>query len=239
MKVTAIKTSLFKKGDSIVNFILNNLPQVSEGDVIVITSKIVALSEGRIADLDKKDNHILSESRETIETPWATLALTDENGWIINAGIDESNSDESIILLPKNANQIAKSLYTKIKNHYGLAKLGIIITDTRSTPLRAGTIGRTIGYAGFKPFKSYVGKDDLYGKQSRVTESNHADALAAAAVCMMGEGDEQTPLAVISNSPVSFIENPLAEDDTKLFLLPSEDIFTHVFTSINPKIKEG
>ncbi len=107
--------------------------------------------------------------------------------------------------------------------------LGVIISDTRSVPLRIGTAGRAIGVAGFLPIKSYIDKEDLFGRKSRVTISNLADALATSAVLMMGEGNEQTPLAVIKNAPVSFINKPLNEKDKDLNLPPEQDIFAYVY----------
>lgn len=90
-------------------------------------------------------------------------------------------------------------------------------------------MGRAIGVAGFLPIKSYVGKEDLYGRESRVTTSNIADALASSAVLVMGEGSEQTPLAQIKNAPVTFTKEVLSDEDKKLHLLPEEDIFSYIY----------
>jgi len=230
MQIKGIKTSVFEEGDSLIDFINEHIPMFCDGDVLTVTSKIVALSERRVADKSEMKTIIAKESYQTIETPWAILTLADD-GWGINAGIDESNADQSIILLPKNPFKTAKMLCDKIKNQHKLKKFGVIITDTRSTPLRIGTIGRAIAYAGFKPLKDYIGEKDLYGRKSRVTQSNHVDALAAVAVCVMGEGDEQIPLVHISSAPVSFTKKPLSKKDTQLFLLPENDIFSYIFKS--------
>lgn len=112
---------------------------------------------------------------------------------------------------------------------FGIKNLGVIISDTRSAPLRIGTVGRAIGCAGFLPTKSYVGKEDLFGRKSRVTVSNIADALATSAVFMMGEGDEQTPLVIIKDAPVSFTNKPLNEKDKELNLSPEHDIFSYIY----------
>ncbi|HET8575183.1 MAG TPA: coenzyme F420-0:L-glutamate ligase [Candidatus Paceibacterota bacterium] len=110
--------------------------------------------------------------------------------------------------------------------------MGILITDSRSIPLREGTIGRALGFSGFEPLKSYVGKKDLFGRKTRVTKSNLADALAAAAVMEMGEGDEQTPLAVIKDALVVFTTKPLSAKAKKLFLDPEKDIFAGVYLGV-------
>ena len=132
------------------------------------------------------------------------LTFTD-NEWRINAGIDESNAKDKIILLPKNPFETAELIQKKLIKKFNLKRLGILITDTKSLPLRIGTIGKAIGYAGFKPLKNYIGKKDLFGRKSRYTQSNIADALAASAVLIMGEGNEQIPIVIIRNSPIQFI----------------------------------
>ena len=229
MHIEKIKTALFKKGDPLLAFVLHHVPKLENGDVLVITSKIIALAERRVGKIKDKEKLIRKESKEIISTPWAFLTLTSD-GWGINAGIDESNADDEIILLPKDPFASAEKLLLKLKAHYKINKLGVLITDTRSVPLRVGTVGRAIGFAGFKPLKSYIGKDDLFGRKSRVTQSNHADALAAASVCVMGEGSEQTPLALIKNAPITFTPRPLPLKAKKLYMLPREDIFSFIFT---------
>ena len=93
-------------------------------------------------------------------------------------------------------------------------------------PLRAGVTGVALGYAGFRGVRDYRGKKDLFGKKSRFTKSNIADALAAAAVLLMGEGDEQTPLVIIKKAPVIF--NPKVKKKA-LFLTSEKDIYTYIF----------
>lgn len=228
MEILPIKTPVFKVNQSLINFIKFNVKELSEGDVLVITSKIVALAEGRVGKIEDKEQIIKSEAKEIIKTSWADLTLS-ERGWEINAGVDESNADEGLILLPKDSWQSAEKLQTELKEMFGIKNLGVIISDTKSIPLRIGTVGRVIGCAGFLPIKSYVGEKDLYGRKSRVTISNIADALATSAVLMMGEGDEQTPLAIIKNAPVSFTDKSLNKKDKELNLSPEQDIFSYVY----------
>ena len=228
MEILAIKTPVFKVNQSLIDFIKFNVKELSEGDVLVITSRIVALAEGRVGKIEDREQIIKSEADEIIKTPWVNLTLS-ERGWEINAGVDESNADEGLILLPKDSWQSAELLLESLKEHYKVKNLGVIISDTRSVPLRIGTVGRAIGCAGFLPIKSYVGKEDLYGRKSRVTISNMADALATSAVLMMGEGDEQTPLAIIENAPVSFTDKSLNEKDKELNLSPEQDIFSYIY----------
>lgn len=229
MQITPIRTKIFKKNDSLFKYILEHVPTLSEESILVVTSKIVALSEGNTISKNEKEKYIQNISKKTIQTPWAVLTLGTE-GWCINAGIDESNAHNEIITLPSDSFKIAHELVQQIKKHYRLKKIGVIISDTRSTPLRLGTLGRAIGCAGFYPTKSYINKRDLFGRKSRITVSNLADALAGSAVCTMGEGNEQMPLARITESPAIFTHTKLSKKDTRLFLLPEEDIFSYLFT---------
>jgi len=236
MLVTAIKTSLFKNGRPLFDFIVQHVPPLHSGDLLVVTSKIVALSEGRVARLADKQRIIAQESREVIETPWAFITCG-ADGWSINAGVDASNADGQLVLLPRDTGAAAAVLCVALKKRFRIKKLGVIITDTRSVPLRVGTIGRALGYAGFEPLKSYIGKKDLFGRTSRVTQSNHADALAAAAVLVMGEGNERCPLAVISGAPVLFTAPRSSKRTIPLALSPELDIFSYVFAHVSKKKK--
>ena len=195
---------------------------------MAVTSKIVALSQNRIAPLKQKNELIKQLSKKVLKTPWALLTLTNE-GWCVNAGADESNADGAIILLPDHPHTVAKALQKFLMQHYFLKHLGIIITDTRSVPLRKGTIGRAIGYAGFESTKSYVGKRDLFGRKSRHTESNIADALAASAVLVMGEGNEKSPMALIINAPIHFVSREKKHSPHELTLSPKKDLYKAVF----------
>lgn len=227
MQVKVIKTTIFNAHEDLLIFITKHIKSLKENDVLAVTSKIIALSNGNTITREAGDRYLTTVSMQTVNTPWAVLTLTNE-GWCINAGIDASNAQDGLITLPERPFEYAHALLKKLKRHYGLKNFGLIITDTRSVPLRVGTIGRTIGCAGFHPFKNYIGKKDLFGRRSRVTVSNIADALAASAVLVMGEGSEQTPLAVIQNAPVTFTQSKLKNEETHLFLLPEEDIFTYL-----------
>lgn len=238
MQIISVKTPIFQEKNNLVNFIQKQIPSLQEGDIIAITSKIVALSQGRICQLKNKKELIKKNSKKIIKTPWALLTLTN-NEWHINAGIDESNAKDKIILLPKNPFKVAKLIQKKLIKKFRLKFLGILITDTKSLPLRVGTIGRAIGYAGFKPLKNYIGRKDLFGRKSRYTQSNIADALAASAVLIMGEGNEQIPIVIIRNSPAQLISKKISDKKYKnLSIPPEKDIFTYVYNQTHHAIKK-
>ena len=95
-------------------------------------------------------------------------------------------------------------------------------------PLRVGTIGKPLAFSGFNPIKSYVGRKDLFGRKSRLTQSNVVDSLAAGAVLMMGEGNEQIPLAIIKKAPVKFSN----KKGFSLAMSPEKDIYTYIYKTL-------
>ncbi|MBI4249992.1 coenzyme F420-0:L-glutamate ligase [Candidatus Uhrbacteria bacterium] len=214
MNITPIKTSIFREGQDLFSFLTKYLPPLLSGTIVVITSKIVALAQRRtvVARTEKeKENIIRAESDYAIKTPYAWLTIKDDDV-MPSAGVDESNADGKIILLPKNCMRTASEIRHKLCRHYGIKNLGVLITDSRTLPLRAGTIGMALGYAGFRGIKDYRSKRDLFGRAFRITRVDLADSLAAAAVCTMGEGKECQPLAIITDAPVTFcVRSPKRE----------------------------
>ena len=93
--------------------------------------------------------------------------------------------------------------------------------------MRRGVTGITLGWCGFEPLYSYVNQPDIYGKPLRVTQINILDALATAAVFVMGEGGEQTPIAVISDAPkITFVNrSPTAEEEKRVVISMEEDLY--------------
>jgi F420-0:gamma-glutamyl ligase len=93
--------------------------------------------------------------------------------------------------------------------------------------MRRGVIGIGLGWCGFKPLYNYIGKPDCFGNPLRVTMVNNLDALAAAAVFCMGEGNEKTPFAVIINPPkIEFQSTAPTDSDIQQISIPlEEDIY--------------
>lgn len=205
MKIKAIRTQLFREGESLEKFIYEHIRQLRERDIIAVTSKIAALGECRTAPISEKEKIIKKESEWAVPTKYAWLTMKD--GMLMpSAGIDESNASGKLILLPKDSFTTAARLRAALLKHYGLKSLGVLLTDSRTLPLRAGAVGVALGYAGFNGIKDYRGVPDLFGRTLTMTRTNVADSLAASAVFLMGEGGERKPLAVIKDAPVTFRE---------------------------------
>lgn len=206
MNVRAIRTRLFREKESLVPFVLEHIPRVHEHSVVVITSKIAALAEGRTANnisSKEKIRIIRSESEIAIKTKYAWLTVKD-GAVLPSAGVDESNAQGRLILLPKDSFVVAASVRRALKKKYRLKNLGVLITDSRVLPLRAGVVGIALGYAGFRGVKDYRGASDLFGRKLKMTRVDAADALATAAVFEMGEGSERQPLAIIEHADIEF-----------------------------------
>lgn len=229
MIVTPFKTRLFEPNESLVDFIVEHLSRPPEGSVIVVTSKILALAQGRIVELSKpdtKDRMIKRESEKQLRTPWCWVTF--KNGeWCANAGVDESNAHDELILMPTKVEENAKKLLATLKRRYRLKKLGLLITDTRIYPMRVGTMGVVVGFAGIEPIKSYIGEPDLFGRKLKMTKANIVHALAVSAVLVMGEGNERQPLALIEDAPVTFTTKttPMAS----LAVRPKDDLYLEAY----------
>jgi len=206
MIVDPIRTRIFREGENLLGFITEQVTKLSEQSVLVVTSKIAALAEGRTAAVKSeaaKARLIRAESELAILTKYVWLTVKD--GMVMpSAGIDESNADGKLILLPKDSFETAELLRAKLRHHYQIKKLGVILTDSRTIPLRAGVSGVALGYAGFSGVRDYRNTPDIFGRKFHFSRTDVADSLATAAVLVMGEGAEQQPLAMITGAPIEF-----------------------------------
>jgi len=210
ISITPIKTGVFNppQDDLIrhIRHIRNVNLKLKEGDIIAISSKVVGIWEGRTLPIDsiEKDELVKREARLWLPRRnvfGRRVMHTITNGILIaSAGIDESNGNGWYILYPDDPDKSAQRILKFFQKEFGLKKLGVILTDSRSTPLRRGVTGFALSYAGFYPLFDYRGKKDIFGRPFHFSQSNIPDALAAIAVLAMGEGNEQTPIVVISGT---------------------------------------
>ena len=146
-----------------------------------------------------------------------------------SAGIDEYNANGKLILLPKDSFKTARELRNKLRQRYGIRHLGVLITDSRTVPLRAGVTGIALGYAGFRGVKDYRGTPDIFGRRFKFSRTNIADGLASAAGLVMGEGSERQPLAIIEKAPVEFRDKV---DRGELRIDIQEDMYRPLFSKL-------
>lgn len=233
MNVQAIKTRVFKREEDLSLFVFEHLAKIPECSILVVASKIVALSEGRTTKTSGKNALIKKESSWALKV--GKVWLTEKNGMIMaNAGIDESNADEGIVLLPKDSFASAERLRKALQKKYRIKNLGIVITDSALMPLRAGVVGAALGYAGFKGVRDYRGKKDIFERKMEMSRTNVADSIATTATLVMGEGREQQPLALMTGAPVEF----KGEINKKELQIPAkEDIFWPLLKNIKKQKK--
>lgn len=193
---------------------------IKDGDIVFITSKIMAIHQGRtcrIGDMPKEDL-IRQEADRYLSYTNATgdfnvnLAVT-QNVLIPAAGIGESNSDGYYILWPKDIDNFCQEIRRYLMEKHRLKNLGVVATDSHTTPLRWGVTGITIGLAGVEPLDDIRGEKDLFGREMRVTKVDLIDPLAAMAVLLMGEGGECTPIVILRGyKGIPFSDNASMKD---------------------------
>ena len=205
--------------DDIVELILSsNKKPIDDGDIIVVSQKIVSKQEGRTINLNsvipselsvgiasayEKDPRlveaILSESKRIVRMEHGVIIVeTNHNFICANAGIDESNVEKDYAtLLPVNPDRSAKRIRDAILQITG-KNTAVIISDTFGRPFRLGQTDHAIGVAGIKSIKNYEGKPDTFGKTMRVTAIAVVDELCGAAELVMGKTDK-SPVVIIKN----------------------------------------
>jgi F420-0:gamma-glutamyl ligase len=215
------------------------IPQLEEASVIAITSKIVSLCEGSVIPLDEIDKEELVIRESDLYLPASAskyrhhFTITN-NTLIPMAGVDESNGNGQYILWPKDAQGTANQVRAWAKEKFKLRDIGVIITDSTCHPMRRGTNGIMLGYSGFRALNDYVGRPDLFGRPFTVSQADVAGGLAAAAVLQMGEGDEQTPIAILTELPFIQFEDrdPTAEELATVIIPLEEDLFAPFLTAV-------
>lgn len=204
MRFIPIKTRPFlPPKDNLDSLLADYLPPLQERDIIFVTSKILAISQGRCVKITETTNKRTLAKKEADEyLPGTHLSI--KNGILVsNAGIDASNGNGYYVLWPIRIEQTLHELWKKLRRRYGLKNLGIITTDTHSIPLRYGTIGTAIGSFGLEPLLDYRGSKDVFGQPLKYTRANLLDAIAATAVLLMGESGESTPLLILRGLPLA------------------------------------
>jgi coenzyme F420-0:L-glutamate ligase/coenzyme F420-1:gamma-L-glutamate ligase len=168
-----------------------------DGDIVVVTSKIISKAEGRIEPAARRTELITSETRRTVARRGETRIVRTHDGLTIAAaGIDRSNlSAESILRLPSDSDGSAAALRGRLETATNL-RLGVIISDTAGRPWRIGQTDHAIGVSGVMALADYAGARDVYGNELQVTVMALADELAAAADLVKGKLRGR-PVAVI------------------------------------------
>jgi len=232
MKVHALKTPVVHPGDDLFALLKNAITHLPERSVVAVTSKIASLAEGRVVPSNQDDpslkRSLVSQESEVYTLPTSSkydLMLTITQGQLaVNAGIDESNANGMYVLWPKDPQKTTNQIWEFLRQEYGVQELGVILTDSRTQPLYWGVIGAALAHCGFSALNPLIGKPDIFGREMRMTQESVYQALAVSAVFEMGEGNQQTPVALIENiRDISFQDRPPTPEELEYLHIDVED----------------
>jgi coenzyme F420-0:L-glutamate ligase/coenzyme F420-1:gamma-L-glutamate ligase len=244
---------LVGRGDDVPALVVRALEgaglSVADGDVLVVTSKLLSRAEGRFVELPRvepspralelakevgKDPRavelILRESSGVSRVAPGVLVVRHRLGFVVaNAGIDASNavppdappgSGPWMLLLPEAPDAGAAAIRARVEAASG-KKVGVVITDSFGRPFRVGTVGVAIGVSGLPPVWDRRGEPDLFGRALENTITALADQIAAVADLVAGQAAERRPLVLVRG--LSF--DPSEEGASALLRQAKEDLY--------------
>jgi coenzyme F420-0:L-glutamate ligase / coenzyme F420-1:gamma-L-glutamate ligase len=208
---------------------------LQDGDVVAISSKYAAISEGRVVALDSIE--VTPEAADIAERYHMNpkiaqlvvgeadhvfggipgFLLTYKDGILSpNAGIDRSNIPNGYaVLFSREPYRTAADVRRALRERLGV-DVGVILTDSWLMPGRLGTSGVALATAGFRPIQDERGKEDLFGNPMQVTQRGIADAICQCAQMVMGERDEATPIAIVRNTGVEMTDAEITVEDVAI-----------------------
>lgn len=232
MQITALKTNIVHSGDDLLPIIDTALQTYQANDlensVLVVTSKVVSLAERNVVmDVDDKHQLVRQEAdryTEAESSKYGVMLTIKDSILAVNAGIDESNIGGGFVLLPKDSYTSAEKIWRHVRAQFNLKNFGVVITDSTSFPLKWGVVGRALAYCGIEPLKDLRGTPDLYGRPLVMTQVNVVEGIASAAVLEMGEGNDSTPLCLVSEvKHATFQDTPPSQQELEEQLIEVED----------------
>ena len=222
LQYIGLKSPIIKPNDKLINIftaILQNEKDITlhSGDIIVIASKIVAMEQNRLIDLDTikasskaaelavKANLraefvevVLKEADAVIGAVNGALLTLRQGDVEANAGVDKSNAGlHKAILLPDKPDEYSQKFKLEVEEKLQVKDIGVLIADSTTRPLRLGTTGLSIGSAGFPAIVDIRGQPDLFGYKMTITLRNIADNIACGANVLMGESYESIPFVIV------------------------------------------
>jgi coenzyme F420-0:L-glutamate ligase/coenzyme F420-1:gamma-L-glutamate ligase len=171
-------------------------PGLRDGDILVITSKVVSKAEGRVVSASREEA-IAAETVRVVARRGATTIAQTRHGFVLAAaGVDASNTAPgTVVLLPEDPDESARRLRKTLRARLGVTA-GVIITDTMGRPWRSGQTDTAIGAAGVLPLRDHRGEPDTFGNTLEVTIAAVADEIAAAGDLVKGKA-LRIPVAVV------------------------------------------
>jgi coenzyme F420-0:L-glutamate ligase/coenzyme F420-1:gamma-L-glutamate ligase len=190
--------------------------ELRDGDILVVSSKFIAVAEGRVVDLGtvvpsreaasvskrvgispELCELVIRESDEEIGGVTGFMLALKDGLLTPNAGIDKSNVEHGkVVLYPRNPLDSATALVEEMRFRRGV-EIGVVVSDSRLMPTRKGTVGVALAAAGMEAIVDLRGKPDLFGNVLKVTSQAIADDLCSGAQIVMGEANESTPIVMV------------------------------------------
>lgn len=197
------------EGDDLAALIAVAAPWLRDGDVLVVTSKIVSKAEGRLVHVPEsgperdaaREAILTAETARPVARRGNTRIVRTHHGFVMaSAGIDASNVDrDRLVLLPKDPDASARALRAGLRDRHG-ADVAVIVSDTMGRPWRNGLTDVALGVAGMGAIRDHRGEVDPYGNELHVTQMAVVDELAGAAELVKGKCDG-VPVAVVRGYP--------------------------------------
>jgi len=220
MITTAIRTRKVTSGGCTLFALLDeSLSDLPERSVLVLSSKIVSLCEGRTRPIEGTDLTALVQEEST----WYMPEVHAQHGYTFtiahnmltpNSGIDESNADGVYVLWPADPQRSANEVRAYLMKRFKRREVAVIITDSDFIPLRWGAIGLSVAYSGIAPLRSYRDRVDLFGRPLKLTRTDVVDSI------------EDIP-------DVQFVDqDPSAEELAAQHIPPTEDSFGPILGSV-------
>ena len=228
MNFVPVSTGIFKKGGgehSLFTFFCEYFSKnISEYSVLVISSKLVALAQGRTSSSEISE--LVERESQKILGKTGDFFLTEADGIVIpNAGIDSSNSQAGVkILWPESPQQFADDFRKKLQKTFRVKDIGVVISDSRITPRRRGTTGLSLAWSGISGVYDVRGKSDIYGRKLEVSTVNIADNVVSGSEILMGQADEKIPFVLVENFPEKFFTEK-KQNPQNAVISEEEDLF--------------
>ncbi|GGK95369.1 coenzyme F420-0:L-glutamate ligase [Streptomyces flaveus] len=190
-----------REGDDLAKLITDAEPGLLDGDVLLVTSKIVSKAEGRVVEAVDREAAIDAETVRVVARRGALRIVENRQGLVMAAaGVDASNTPAgTVLLLPGDPDASARAIRDGVRDTLGV-DVGVLVTDTFGRPWRTGLTDVAIGAAGVRVLDDLRGGSDAYGNPLSATVVATADELAAAGDLVKGKADG-LPVAVVRGLP--------------------------------------
>ena len=214
-----------RPGDDLAALIAGAVDLV-DGDVVVVTQKVVSKAEDRLVDIDPEVGHrplVERESVRILRRRGDLVIAETEHGFVCaNAGVDLSNVEAGqAALLPVDSDRSARRIRDALRHRFSV-DVAVVVSDTFGRPWRRGVTDVAIGCAGSRPVVDLRGTTDALGRELQVTEVAVVDEIAAAAELVMGKA-AGVPVAVVRGiDPAWFGDGSVVDDVVRS---PDEDLF--------------